>query len=314
MNTAFVFPGQGAQYVGMGVEIADRYPEAKVLYNRASNVLGFDLLQMCRDSSPELLQQTENAQPAIFVTNLACLAAAQTQFPEPKFLAGLSLGEYSALVAAGVMEFEDTVFLVQQRAIFMQEASINRDTKMAAIIGLDADIVEAICQQVKSIGVCQPTNYNAPNQTVIGGDARAVEQAMILAEQAGATKVVQLAVSGAFHTPLMQSAAKRLAGILATINICTPRIPVISNVTAQPITTAEHIRFLLIHQITLPVRWMTSIQHLANHGVDTFIEFGPGKTISGLVKRNFNQAKTLNVENSTSMNETLQAFQGLVGI
>jgi [acyl-carrier-protein] S-malonyltransferase len=314
MNTAFVFPGQGAQYVGMGVEIADRYPEAKVLYNRASNVLGFDLLQMCRDSSPELLQQTENAQPAIFVTNLACLAAAKTQFPEPTFLAGLSLGEYSALVAADVIEFEDAVFLVQQRAIFMQEASMNRDTKMAAIIGLNADIVEAICQQVKATGVCQPTNYNTPNQTVIGGDARAVEQAIALAEQAGATKVVQLAVSGAFHTPLMQSAAQRLAGILATINICTPRIPVISNVTAQPITTAEHIRSLLIHQITLPVQWVTSIQHLVNHGVDTFIEFGPGKTISGLVKRNFIQAKTLNVENSASMDETLAAFQGLVGI
>ena len=311
MNTAFVFPGQGAQYVGMGIEITDHYPQAKTLYDRASNILGFDLLQMCRDSSPELLQQTENAQPAIFVTNLACLVAAQTQFPEPTFLAGFSLGEYSALVASGVIEFEDAVFLVQQRAIFMQEASVNRDTKMVAIIGLDTEIVEAICQQVKAIGICQPTNYNAPNQTVIGGDAKAVEQVIALLEQAGATKVVQLAVSGAFHTPLMQSAAKRLAGILATVNICEPRIPVISNVTAQPITTSEHIRSLLIHQITLPVRWVTSIQHLVNHGVDTFIEFGPGKTISGLVKRNFNQAKTLNVENRNSINESLVAIQGL---
>lgn len=311
MNTAYVFPGQGAQYVGMGVEIAARYPEAKVLYEQASNVLGFDLLEMCRDSSPELLQQTENAQPAILVTNLACLAAAQTQFPEPQFLAGLSLGEYSALVASGAIEFEDTVFLVQQRAIFMQEASVNRETKMVVIIGLNAEIVEAICQQVKSAGVCQPTNYNAPNQTVIGGDARAVEQAIALAEQAGATKVVQLAVSGAFHTPLMRSAAQRLAGILATINISAPRIPVISNVTAQPITKTEHIRSLLIHQITLPVRWVTSIQNLVNHGVNTFIEFGPGKTISGLVKQNFIEAKTLNVENSASMDETLAALQGL---
>lgn len=312
MITAFVFPGQGAQYVGMGIEIADRYPEAKALYDRASRVLGFDLLQMCRVSSPEILQQTENAQPAIFVTNLACWVAARAKFPEAQFLAGLSLGEYSALVAAEAIDFEDAIFLVQQRAIFMQEVAVNRDTKMAAIMGLDAEVVEAICQQVTDLGVCQTTNYNAPNQTVIGGDEAAVVKAIAIAEQAGATKVVLLAVSGAFHTSVMRSAAKRLAGILATVKICAPRIPVISNVTGRPIIQAEYIRSLLIHQVTLPVRWVTSMQYLAAHGVDTFIEFGPGKTISGLVKRNFMGAKTMNVENCGSLDETLAAFKGLV--
>ncbi|MCC5605076.1 ACP S-malonyltransferase [Nostoc favosum] len=307
MRTAYVFAGQGAQYVGMGVQIAEHYPQAKALYDRASAVLGFDLLKMCQVGPEELLQQTENAQPAILVTSLACLLAVQPKLPQPIVMAGLSLGEYSALVAAGALEFEEAVYIVQQRGIFMKEATADQDVGMAAILGLDAAQVEALCQQTATLGLCQVTNYNAPTQTVVGGHITAVARVVELAKQAGATAAVPLAVSGAFHTRLMQPAAEHLAELLATVKLRNTVFPVISNVTAQHMCGTGEIRQLLIQQIQNPVRWVQSIQRLASDGIDTFIEFGPGHTLSSLIKRTVKGVQTLNVENSTSMDKTLEA-------
>lgn len=286
MKTAYLFPGQGAQFMGMGIEIAERYPVVEKLYHRASAVLGFDLFELCRTSPTAILQQTQNAQPAIFVTSFAHWQMTKDYLPRPSFLAGLSLGEYTALMAAGAFNFEEAVFLVRQRGLLMQNSTVNRATKMAAIIGLEANAIADICQEASILGLCQPTNYNAPGQTVIGGDLASVNWAISLAEQAGAHKVVTLKVSGAFHTSLMQSAAEEMKKLLAKISIRDLDFPVISNVNGKPVRRAKDIRSLLVQQMTCPVRWSESMTYLANYCIDTCIEFGPGKTLSGLLKRN----------------------------
>ena len=305
MKTAYVFLGQGAQFMGMGIEIAERYPPVEQLYHRASAVLGFDLFELCRTSPAEILQQTKNAQPAIFVTSFAHWQMTKADLPRPYFMAGLSLGEYTALMAAGAFEFEEAVFLVRQRGLLMQNSTVNRATKMAAIIGLNSNDIADICQEATILGLCQPTNYNAPGQTVIGGDLAAVNLAIALAEQAGAHKVVTLKVSGAFHTALMQSAAEGMKKLLATITIRDLDVPIISNVTGQPVSRAEDIRSLLIRQITCPVRWSESMAYIADYGIDTCIEFGPGKTLSGLLKRNLPEVATLDVYTDFSPVPTL---------
>ena len=305
MKTAYVFPGQGAQFMGMGTEIAERYPPVEQLYHRASGVLGFDLFELCRSSPADILQQTKNAQPAIFVTSFAHWQTTKDYLPRPSFMAGLSLGEYTALMAAGAFEFEEAVFLVRQRGLLMQNSTVNRATKMAAIIGLNPSAIADICQKVTILGLCQATNYNAPGQTVIGGDLAAVNLAIAVAEQAGAHKVVTLKVSGAFHTSLMQPAAEGMKKLLATIAIRDLDVPIISNVTGQPVSLAEDIRSLLVRQITDPVRWSESMAYLANYGVDTCIEFGPGKTLSGLVKRNLPEVATLDPQTDFSPVQTL---------
>lgn len=307
MKTAYVFPGQGAQFMGMGIEIAESYPLVKQLYQRASAVLGFDLLEFCRTSPAEILQQTKNAQPAIFVTSLAHWLTTKAHLPQPSFMAGLSLGEYTALMAAGAFEFEQAVFLVRQRGLLMQNSTVNRATKMAAIIGLKPTAIADICEQTTILGLCQPTNYNAPGQTVIGGDLAAVNWAIALAEQAGAHKVVTLKVSGAFHTSLMRSAAEGLKKLLAKITIRDLEVPIISNVTGQPISRAEDIRSLLVHQVTSPVLWSESMAYLAEFGVDTCIEFGPGKTLAGLLKRNLPEVTTLDAQTDFALVPTLSS-------
>ena len=305
MKTAYLFPGQGAQFMGMGIEIAERYPVVEQLYHRASAVLGFDLFELCRTSPAEILQQTQNAQPAIFVTSLAHWQITKDYLPRPSFMAGLSLGEYTALMAAGAFNFEEAVFLVRQRGLLMQNSTVNRATKMAAIIGLEANAIADICQEARILGRCETTNYNAPGQTVIGGDLAAVNWAIALAEQAGAYKVVTLKVSGAFHTSLMESAAEGMRKLLATISIRDLDVPIISNVTGQPVTLAEDIRSLLVRQITAPVRWSESMTYLANYGVDTCIEFGPGKTLAGLIRRNLPDVATLDPQTDFSPVQTL---------
>jgi len=308
MTTAYIFPGQGAQYVGMGVEIAEYYPQAKEIYDCASTVLGFDLLKMCRVGPTEILKQTENAQPAILVTSLACLVAAQPNLPPPVALAGLSLGEYTALVAANALDLKDAIFIVRYRGRFMQEATVKRDVAMAAILGLDAAQVESLCVLASVLGVCEVTNYNARDQFVVGGDVCAVARVIELAVAANASGAVPLAVSGAFHTSLMQPAAKRFAEVLATVPIRDTTETVITNVTAQPVCRAEEIRQFLLKQVTSPVHWALSVQNMVQDGVDTFIEFGPGRPLSSLIKRTFKEVRVLNVEDLTSMNKALESF------
>lgn len=308
MTIAYVFPGQGAQYVGMGVEIADAHPRAAALFERASRVLELDLLEMCRRGPEEVLQRTENTQPAILVTSLACLVAVEGRIPHARIAAGLSLGEYSALVCAGALAFEDAVHLVRQRGLFMQEATAGRDVAMAAVLGLDAQLVEAICCEAGVLGVCEPANYNASGQTVVGGDRRAVEHAITLAKKAGARRAVLLAVSAPFHTRLMRPAAERLAGLLGAVRIEDARIPVVANVTASPVQRADEIRHLLVEQVATPVRWVQSVERMVAEGVQVFVELGPGTVLSGLIKRSAAGIRTLNVEDQASLAEVLSAF------
>src|SRR3989304_4005981 len=272
---AFVFPGQGAQYVGMGQSIAARYPAAADLFARAGAVLGFDLLALCAAGPEEQLRATENTQPAVLVTGLACAAALAAHGVRPDAVAGLSLGEYAALVSAGGMGFEDAVQLVRRRGLFMQEATAGREVAMAAVIGLAAEKVERLCAEQRHLGVVEPANYNGAGQIVVGGDAAAGRGG-----GAGARERVVLAAA-----PL----------------------PVISNVTAEPVRPAAEIRRLLVRQVTAPVRWEESVRHMTAMGVAVFVEVGPGTSLSGLIKK-IVPATGLHVEDVPTLGQTLRSL------
>jgi len=304
---AFVFPGQGAQYVGMGQSIAARYPAAADLFARAGAVLGFDLLALCAAGPEERLRATENTQPAVLVTGLACAAALAAHGVRPDAVAGLSLGEYAALVSAGVMGFEDAVQLVRQRGLFMQEATAGREVAMAAVIGLEAEKVERLCAEQRHLGVVEPANYNGAGQIVVGGDAAAVRGAVAAAKTAGARRAVLLAVSAPFHTSLMVPAAERLAAVLERVALADAALPVISNVTAEPVRPAEEIRRLLVRQVAAPVRWEESVRHMTAMGVSVFIEVGPGTSLSGLIKK-IVPATGLHVEDVPTLGQTLRSL------
>lgn len=310
MRLAYVFPGQGAQYVGMGVEVAAHFPTADALFRRASQVLGMDVLELCRTGPEEVLQRTENTQPAILVTSLACLEAVRGRIPPPAVAAGLSLGEYTALVCAGALEFEEAVWLVRQRGLFMQRAAQGRETAMAAILGLSAEQVEEVCRQASALGVCEPSNYNAPDQVVVGGDRAAVEEALRLAKAAGARRAVGLAVSAPFHTSFMGPAADRLAAALEQVSLRDAAFPVVANVTGRPVQRAEEIRRLLVEQVCSPVRWMQSVRWMAEDGVEAFVEVGPGTVLTGLVKRCAPGVPTFHVEDPASAEKVVAAFSG----
>jgi len=309
MRLAYVFPGQGAQYVGMGVELADRCPQSRALFLQASEVLGFDLLALCAGGPEEALQQTANAQPAILTASVACLVALRPHVPPPALTAGLSLGEYTALVASGAIQFEDAVRVVRLRGMAMQEATGDRDVTMAAILGLRPEVVEEVCREVVEWGTCEVSNYNAPDQVVIGGDRAAVEEAVRRLKACGARRAVPLAVSTAFHTSLMRPAAERLAAVLEAVPMRDPDVPVVSNVTAEPVYRATDIRRLLVEQVTRPVRWAQSVRRMAQEGVDTFLEIGPGKVLSGLIRRQVDGAMTLSVEDWATLESARRTFE-----
>jgi [acyl-carrier-protein] S-malonyltransferase len=300
MRVAYLFPGQGAQRVGMGAALAAAEPRARALFDRASDVLGFDLLSLCEEGPDEALQRTENTQPAILVTSLACLESVRDRLPPPDAAAGLSLGEYSALVAAGALSFEDAVRVVRQRGLYMAETVGERAVAMAAVLGLPAERVETICADAAGPGVCETANYNAADQTVIGGDADAVARAVEAAKAAGAKRVVPLAVSAPFHTSLMRPAAEKLAAVLGDIAVQDARFPVISNVTAAPVREAKEIRALLVQQVRRPVRWAQSMARLVDGGLDLAVELGPGTTLTGMMKRASKTVTTANVEDPPS--------------
>jgi [acyl-carrier-protein] S-malonyltransferase len=302
---AFVFPGQGAQYVGMGQSIAARFPATADLFARAGAVLGFDLLTLCAEGPEERLHATENTQPAVLVTDLACAAALAAHGVRPDVVAGLSLGEYAALVSAGVMGFEDAVRLVRQRGLFMQEATAGREVAMAAVIGLEAEKVERLCAEHRHLGVVEPANYNGAGQIVIGGDAPAVRAAVGAAKAAGARRAVLLGVSAPFHTSLMVPAAERLAAVLERVPLADAAPPVVSNVTAEPVRPAEEIRRLLVRQVAAPVRWEASVRRMVAMGVSVFVEVGPGTSLSGLIKKTV-AATVLHVEDVPTLEQTLQ--------
>jgi [acyl-carrier-protein] S-malonyltransferase len=286
---AFLFPGQGAQFVGMGRRLAESLPSVRALYDRAGDVLGYDLASLCFEGPAEELDSTVGSQPALFVTSLAALEALRAESPEVvlgcEAAAGLSLGEYTAIVFAGAMDFEAGLTLVQERGAAMQAASDAIPSGMVSILGLERVQVEALCDKVRGNETLEIANLLCPGNIVISGSNGACERAADLAPSLGAIKAVPLAVAGAFHTRIMRPAVERLAEGLSRVPMHRPRIPVISNVDAGPHDDPAEIRQLLIRQILHPVLWEESMRHLLHQGFDQFYEVGPGRVLRGLLRR-----------------------------
>jgi [acyl-carrier-protein] S-malonyltransferase len=290
MRTAFLFPGQGAQSVGMGATLAETLPAAKKLFDRSSQVLGYDLLELCANGPAERLDATEHSQPALFVCSLAAVEKFRVEQPavvdEVAATAGLSLGEYTALVFAGAMDFETGLRLVQERGRAMQAAADATPSGMVSVLGFDRDKVEDLVDQARAGDVLQVANLLCPGNIVVSGGREACGRLAELATQAGAMKVIPLAVAGAFHTPLMQPAVDRLSAALAGAEIRPPRIPVISNVDAEAHDDPNEVRQLLVRQLVRPVLWEESMRRLmADHGIQRCFEVGPGRVLTGLLKR-----------------------------
>lgn len=285
---AFLFPGQGAQRIGMGQSLAAELPAAAELYRRAGEILGYDLARLCFEGPAAELDSTVHSQPALFVTSLAALEQLRARAPEVcdacRAAAGLSLGEYTALVFAGALDFESGLRLVQQRGAAMQAASDAVRSGMVSVLGPSREEVAALCEQVRGADVLQVANVLCPGNTVVSGHAEACERLISAAEAAGA-KTVRLSVAGAFHTPIMQPAVERLRAALQGVTFRRPRIPVISNVDGQPHTDADEFPGLLLRQIVEPVRWEDSMRYLLGQGFDQFYELGPGRVLRGLLRR-----------------------------
>ncbi|MDP1677222.1 MAG: ACP S-malonyltransferase [Bacteroidota bacterium] len=281
--TAYIFPGQGSQYVGMGKDICEQFPAAKKYFDEADSVLGFSLSKICFEGPEEELKQTKNTQPAIFLHSVALWNLLKPT--DASMVAGHSLGEYSALVAAEAILFADAIKLVRLRGELMQKAGEENPGTMAAIVGLDANVVNEITAKASEAGVVQAANFNSPGQIVISGSVGGVRKAMEVAKERGAKLVKELVVSGAFHSPLMQSAKEKLKEALDAVTIRDAKIPVYANVTAKPVQKANEIRNLLFEQVTNPVRWEETIIRMSGDGATKFIEVGPGKVLQGLVKR-----------------------------
>lgn len=283
---ALLFPGQGSQFVGMGRDLVEASDAARRTFEEADEVLGFALSRLCWEGPEDELTATKNAQPAILVHSIAAYRAAGEQLGDVALAAGHSLGEFSAYVAAGALTFADGVRTVRRRGELMFEGGTARPGTMAAVLGLEDADAERVCREASdAAGVCVPANYNSPGQIVISGDVAAVERAMALAKEAGAKRALRLNVSGAFHSPLMQVAEDGLRAQLASVELGAPSFPVVSNVTAQPVSDPADARRLLVEQLTSPVRWTESVRTMAAQGVSAFVEVGPGAVLSGLVKR-----------------------------
>jgi [acyl-carrier-protein] S-malonyltransferase len=283
---AFVFPGQGSQFPGMGKDLAENFATARQVFEEAGDALGFDLAALCFEGPEDELKLTANTQPAILTVSVAALRVLQEETGlVPSFLAGHSLGEYAALVCGEALTFADAVRIVRQRGTFMQEAVPVGVGTMAAIMGLDNARLEEVCQAAAQGEVVAPANFNSPGQVVIAGHVGAVQRAVELAREAGAKRALPLPVSAPFHCSLMQPAAERLARVLADIAVVPLTVPVVSNVEARPNSDAEAVRELLVKQVCAPVRWEASVNMMADAGVERFVEIGPGKVLAGLIKR-----------------------------
>jgi len=305
MKIAFIFPGQGSQYAGMSKEFIENYKESKEVFDAASSVLGYDLAQLCMVGPLEQLNLTEKTQPAILAASIAILRPLERRGLTAEAAAGHSLGEYTAITAAGGFKLNDAIALVQKRGRYMQEAVPEGTGLMAAILGMERSDVEKTCLEAAKNGIVAPANYNSPGQIVIAGEKQAVETAMRLAKAAGAKKVVPLTVSVPSHCAMMKKAGDRLERELEKVALSDLSIPVMNNADAKFLVKATDIRPSLIKQISSPLYWEDSIRNMASQGFDTFIEIGPGKVLSALVKRIVKDAKVLNVEDVKSMNETL---------
>lgn len=307
---AFVFPGQGSQYIGMGKEFEERYALARDLFREAEEVLGFDVRQICFNGPEEALRMTANTQPALLICSVIAFRLLEENGIEPDFVAGHSLGEYSALWASGSLRFADALYLVRKRGEFMQEAVPIGKGAMAAILGMERETVSRICQEAQDGQVVEIANLNSPGQIVISGEAEAVGRAVKIAQQNGAKRAVLLPVSAPFHCRLMKPAGERLKEILAEVEVRNPGIPLVTNVDAQIAASAATIRSALLRQASAPVLWEDSMRTLQSAGVDTFVEVGPGTVLSGLIKRIVKEATLLNVEDEESLTATVKALRG----
>jgi len=318
VKVAFLFPGQGSQSVGMGRELYERYEPARKIIDRANDILGYDLRKKIFYGPEEELQQTLITQPAVFTISVACLEILQRpesysskEILTPQIVAGHSLGEYTALVAAGVFDFSQALSVVQKRAEFIHQTSQEKPGAMAAIIGLEKEKLEEVIEEVRGEEVLEAVNFNSPQQIVIAGELKAIERAVERAKAKGAKRAIILKVSGAFHSSLMAQAGKNLARELENYELKNPVIPVVTNYNAKPATSGEEIRKALVSQIDSPVLWEDSIKEMLTKGVDIFIEVGPGKVLTGLLSRITKGSTGLNVEDKGSLQETLKKLETL---
>ncbi|EGC25527.1 malonyl-CoA-[acyl-carrier-protein] transacylase [Streptococcus sanguinis SK1057] len=301
---AFLFAGQGAQYLGMGRELYDQYELVRSTFNDASQVLGYDVRALI-DQNEEKLNQTRYTQPAILTTSVAIYRLLVDKGIEPDMVAGLSLGEYSALVAAGALDFKTAVALVAKRGSFMEEAAPAGSGKMVAVLNAEVSLIEEVCQEASAIGVVSPANYNTPSQIVIGGEVAAVDKAVELLKDAGVKRLIPLNVSGPFHTALLRPASERLAEVLETVEFSDFVRPLVGN-TEATVMEKERVKELLTRQVMEPVRFYDSIAKMQEAGVTEFIEIGPGKVLSGFIKKIDKSADVRQVEDVESLNALLE--------
>ena len=308
MTIAAVFPGQGSQKVGMGKALADAFPESRAAFDEVDNALGFPLSALCFEGPESDLQLTANTQPAILTTSIAAWRALSARGIKPAFVAGHSLGEYSALVAAGALDLADAAVAVRRRGQYMQEAVPVGMGAMAAILGLDLPAIENACREAAQGQVVSPANINSPGQVVIAGHKEAVDRASASCKAAGAKRAVPLPVSAPFHCALMRPAQERLAGDFESVAFRDPAMPLVNNVDARVVRTADECREGLIRQVSAPVRWLEVVEALAREGVDTVIEIGPGTVLAGLVKKIDRNLRVVSVEDPASLEAALQAL------
>jgi [acyl-carrier-protein] S-malonyltransferase len=306
---AYIFPGQGSQYAGMGKDLAEKFPAARRVFEEADEALDFALSDLCFNGPAEQLQLTENTQPAILTTSVAVLRAMETEgFAKPDFVAGHSLGEYSALVAAGALTLGDAVRTVRARGRYMQEAVPVGTGAMAAILGASLEVVTAACADASAGEVCSPANINSPAQIVIAGETGAIDRAVELLKERGAKRAIRLNVSAPFHCEMMKPAQERLAADLANISFRELAMPLVTNVDASVIKTGAEARDALVRQVSQPVRWLASVEFLASQGVQSFIEVGPGKVLSGLVRQINRDLRCVNIEDEATLRAAAQAM------
>ena len=302
---AFLFPGQASQYPGMGADLASNFPESKAVFDEADAALGFSISKLCFEGPEETLKLTENTQPAILTVSVAAYRALEKRGITPDFVAGHSLGEYSALVASGGISFSDAVRLARRRGQYMQEAVPVGEGAMAAILGLSPADVAEICRKAANGEVVSPANLNSPEQIVVSGNAAAVKRAVEIASQSGAKRAVMLPVSAPFHCALMLPAQQRFESELRATAFGPLRFPVITNVDAEAISSGEEARDAVIRQITMPVRWLDSVHEMIEGGVKIFVEVGPGKVLLGLLRQIDRSVRCFNVEDAASLQATL---------
>lgn len=306
MKTAFLFPGQGAQYVGMGKEIAEHYPQAQALFEKANAIVGYDLRDICFDGPEEKLNSTTYSQPAIFAVSAALLEMVREAGIRPDVTAGLSMGEYTALYAAGLISFEDGLKLVQKRGQAMQAAADASEGSMVSLLGLDEEKVNALCAEAAQGELLVPVNFNCPGQIVVSGSVAACERAVELAPKYDAIKAIQLSVAGAFHSEMMTPAADELAAALAECPIQDPaETKVIANISADYYTSADDIRQGLVKQLIAPILWQNCMQVFLDAGVENYYEIGPGRVLTGLMRRIHRKTRVTNVSDAASLQKAL---------